>query len=826
MLISLILLAFFNNCNAFNVIDLTSKTYDKYVAKGNIVIRYWTHSDYNSLVMTPQWEDIAREYGRACNNLTFAQLDCSREFATCRKGPVIQYPTFKYHGPDPSIVRHFTGDKTKESVSEFISDSHNLNFRASPSFFKELTPDNFSKYVMDPFQNVLVAFTAEWCGYCHNIRSAMIGAASSFTAADHVLFVHMDGAKHSSWCQKFHPEGYPTLKFFPAEYNLTTLHKFDAEYAKNAKDEEESDDDDAEDDDDFNLSSDAFFEKEKKKLMVMNFKDGMEEENADLQRGIIRRDKKKKSNAGDSPESVSSSGEKEGNEEEEEDEEEEEVFWTMENEKKYVEEERKLAVLEKFLEDKKKKETEKSKQNETSDNKTEEPRKYREVEITSEELSKLSDEYVTAKRRQLREWAKIRLMCIQQSRYDEIRRYRQSISRKAKYSSMYSSFDPSSIDNAYSVRKKGSRNIEKYVGPRTVKGFVAFMNDKVGTFRQQRAFPDELLGLENHGKEVVHDPRHVMKEIRAENERQKQEDEKEEKSWNILRLKKDKGKKKVKDDSYQDNQQDSNPVQIKAADRPYMQGREGVRVEREAGATEFNLIRVYEAISRYSQIVQGEEVIVYPKSDNEEEEVEEVEVEVDDDEDEDEEDEEEADEDNAENDEEHSDGKSGEKKKKTKKILVKKKKEPVGVPLSRGEAAGDVQRMVGLLRSERVRKEYLDVLNEVEEHMDELVRNYAEEMEEKKKRMVNRRLLREAAERARREEAENNKDANEERKEEEQEDDETVDDFTKLPPLDLTFLKEERDRLDALGKEKYLSSNQRGWIYAKRNIRNLFLRDF
>ena len=69
---------------------------------------------------------------------------------------------------------------------------------------------------MDPTKNVLVAFTAPWCGHCNRFKPQMEMAAHAFKPEENVSFVFIDADKYIEFCGQYEVQGYPTVKFFPA----------------------------------------------------------------------------------------------------------------------------------------------------------------------------------------------------------------------------------------------------------------------------------------------------------------------------------------------------------------------------------------------------------------------------------------------------------------------------------------------------------------------------------------------------------------------------------------------------------------------------------
>ncbi|KAF7312259.1 Disulfide isomerase [Mycena indigotica] len=76
---------------------------------------------------------------------------------------------------------------------------------------------NFDGVALDQEKDVLVTFTAPWCGHCKSMKPAYEKVASTFKTESKCIVANIDAddQKNKGIAAKYDVKGFPTIKFFP-----------------------------------------------------------------------------------------------------------------------------------------------------------------------------------------------------------------------------------------------------------------------------------------------------------------------------------------------------------------------------------------------------------------------------------------------------------------------------------------------------------------------------------------------------------------------------------------------------------------------------------
>ncbi|WVO22327.1 protein disulfide-isomerase domain [Cryptococcus decagattii] len=218
--ISAALLAFASLVSASNVVDLDTTNFDQIIGqdKGALVEFFapWCGHCKN---LAPTYERLADAF--PSNKVIIAKTDADgvgRELGS-RFG-VSGFPTLKWFPAGSLEPIPYSGARDLETLAAFVTKQSGVKSNIKPPpppAYTELDVSNFDEIALNESKNVLVAFTAPWCGHCKNMKPAYEKVAKVFSSEPDVVIALMDAddAENKPVAQRYGVSSFPTIKFFP-----------------------------------------------------------------------------------------------------------------------------------------------------------------------------------------------------------------------------------------------------------------------------------------------------------------------------------------------------------------------------------------------------------------------------------------------------------------------------------------------------------------------------------------------------------------------------------------------------------------------------------
>ncbi|EIN04877.1 protein disulfide isomerase [Punctularia strigosozonata HHB-11173 SS5] len=216
---------------ASNVIELTPDNFDEYIGKGKpALVEFFAPWCGHCKNLAPVYEQLADAYAHAKDKVIIAKVDADGEGKPLgQKYGVTGYPTLKWFNADGGEPEKYEGGRDLENLVAHVTAKSGVKSNIKPPpppAYTVLDTHTFDNLVMDPTKNVLVAFTAPWCGHCKRMKPEFEKAAIDFLADEDcvVANVDADAAPNKPLAQKYKIGSFPTLKFFskdnkePEEY--------------------------------------------------------------------------------------------------------------------------------------------------------------------------------------------------------------------------------------------------------------------------------------------------------------------------------------------------------------------------------------------------------------------------------------------------------------------------------------------------------------------------------------------------------------------------------------------------------------------------------
>ncbi|KAL1739325.1 thioredoxin-like protein [Schizophyllum fasciatum] len=219
MRFSVALAALFTAVSASNVIDLTPDTFDSVVGQGKPgLVEFFAPWCGHCKKLAPTYEEVADAFSRSKDKVFVAKVDADAHKELGGKYGVTGFPTLKWFTADGEIEPYESG-RDLTSLVNFIETKSGVKSSIPPPpppAYIVSDASDFDQVVLDDTKDVLVAFTAPWCGHCKNMKPEFEKTAKTFASEPNCLLVNVDAddAKNRDLATKYGVASYPTLTFF------------------------------------------------------------------------------------------------------------------------------------------------------------------------------------------------------------------------------------------------------------------------------------------------------------------------------------------------------------------------------------------------------------------------------------------------------------------------------------------------------------------------------------------------------------------------------------------------------------------------------------
>ncbi|KAJ3474292.1 hypothetical protein NLI96_g12540 [Meripilus lineatus] len=207
---------------ASNVIDLTPDNFDEVIGKGKpALVEFFAPWCGHCKNLAPTYEQLADAFSHAKDKVVIAKVDADGVGKPLgSKYGVSGFPTLKWFGADGGEPEKYEGGRELNDLAGFITKKSGVKSNIKPPpppAFKILDVHNFDEVALDDDKDVLVTFTAPWCGHCKRLKPIYEEVAKAFAPESKcvVANVDADAAPNRPLGEKYGVQGFPTIKFFP-----------------------------------------------------------------------------------------------------------------------------------------------------------------------------------------------------------------------------------------------------------------------------------------------------------------------------------------------------------------------------------------------------------------------------------------------------------------------------------------------------------------------------------------------------------------------------------------------------------------------------------
>jgi protein disulfide-isomerase A6 len=154
---------------ASSVLDLIPSNFNKIVFESNkpALVEFFAPWCGHCKNLAPVYEELATKFAFAADKVSIAKVDADKHKSLGKDFGVQGFPTLKwFDGKSGSTPEDYNGGRDLESLSKFITEKTGVKAKekkTAPSHVEMLTDSSFMTQV-GAEKDVLVAFTAPWCG--------------------------------------------------------------------------------------------------------------------------------------------------------------------------------------------------------------------------------------------------------------------------------------------------------------------------------------------------------------------------------------------------------------------------------------------------------------------------------------------------------------------------------------------------------------------------------------------------------------------------------------------------------------------------------------
>ena len=225
---------------ASSVLDLIPSNFDDVVLKSGkpALVEFFAPWCGHCKKLAPVWEELATALDSSKDKVSIAKVDADAEKDLGKRFGVQGFPTIKWFDGKSDKPEDYNGGRDLESLQEFVISKTSIKIKKKPtppSHVQMLTDHTF-KTEIGGEKDVIIAFTAPWCGReliskclfpllhaaknltdCKSLAPVWESVATDFAAEESVLIAKVDAEAEQSkaTAKEQGVSSYPTIKYFP-----------------------------------------------------------------------------------------------------------------------------------------------------------------------------------------------------------------------------------------------------------------------------------------------------------------------------------------------------------------------------------------------------------------------------------------------------------------------------------------------------------------------------------------------------------------------------------------------------------------------------------
>lgn len=150
------------------VLDLTPSNFDQVVLKAGKpgLVEFFAPWCGHCRNLAPVYEELGQAFASSADKVHISKVDVDSHKSLGKRFGIQGFPTLKWFDGKSDTPVDYNGGRDLESLTNFVAEKSNIRpkaKKAAPSNVRMLSDSSF-KNTIGGDKDVLVAFTAPWCG--------------------------------------------------------------------------------------------------------------------------------------------------------------------------------------------------------------------------------------------------------------------------------------------------------------------------------------------------------------------------------------------------------------------------------------------------------------------------------------------------------------------------------------------------------------------------------------------------------------------------------------------------------------------------------------